>query len=126
MAKSNSRIPKVYRDFLKQPAQLSKEQAEDIDRMTLDPTSSYSVYRRIALASLTRSGAELAEGMEDAVGAAAMAEAAVQIDRYVERLKSLIEMMTAASVRIELALCKRPDMELLLEQARCDSDLRVQ
>src|SRR5438105_2382848 len=104
MANPKSRIPKLYRDFLKQPAQLTQEQAEDIDRMTLDPRSGYSVARRIALASLTRSGAQLAEAMDDAESAAAMADAAVKIDQDVERLKSLTEMMTTASVRIHLAL----------------------
>ena len=124
----NSKEEAVYRNLLEQPAQITKEQAEDIDQATLDPTSGYSQWRRCALATLTRSGSELAEAIDDAGAAAAFAEVSVHADLYVERLQSLMQMMTAASLRIQIALCKRADMQLLLEVARAKSasDLRIQ
>jgi hypothetical protein len=109
---------KIYRDFLKQPAQLTKEQAEQIDRITLNPTGGYSVWRRVALASLTRPGKGLAEAVDDAENAKALADASVQIDRYVESLKSLTDMMVAASLRMTIALCKREDGLELIKAAR--------
>jgi hypothetical protein len=47
-------------------------------------------------------------------------------ESYAKRLRSLAELIDTASVRIQLAMCARPDMQTLLELAGAGSDARMQ
>jgi hypothetical protein len=104
----------VYRNFVEQPAQVSDEQVAEIEeRYRAD-----FIVLRLALASLARSGAYLAEGVDADENARAFADVAQRTDELSERLKSLAALMQTASLRLELALCKRPDMQTLVEMAK--------
>jgi hypothetical protein len=111
------------RNFIERPPQLTDEQFKEIERRFTDDEDG-GPWRRAALASLTRSGAQLAEAMAgDVETARALAELSVAAEGYAS---SLAEIIDSASARIQLAMCVRADMQTLLELARAGSDAGVQ
>jgi len=111
-----------YEDMRKQPAQLTHEQYWEIEarfRKDAGGPDGAGPWRRSALASLTRSMQQLMDSVAGDIEAArALAYLSVQTDAYVKQLESLVEMLKTASLRIEIALCVREDMQTLLEVAR--------
>ncbi len=108
---------RLYMNFLEQPAQATFEQIQKIEDY-METRSQASIWRRLALGSLTRSGAQLVESVQnDDTVAPLMADLAAAATEYADRLKTLAEMIEAASMRIELALCSRPDLKELITQA---------
>jgi hypothetical protein len=128
MAKTNStrRVPrrskpswgeKLFKDFDAQPAQISAEQLDEMEStFTGNPSG---LFRRTALASLARSGAELIEGVtRDRETALEFVRVQDGISDYAKRLRSFADIMDSASVRIGIALCSREDMQTLMEEAK--------
>lgn len=68
--------------------------------------------------TISRSGAQLAEAVNDLDGARAFAALAVYAEDYAKRLRILADMIDSASVRLQPAMCAREDMQTLLELAR--------
>ena len=80
-------------------------------------------WRRVALASLARSGAELADGLkDDRETALELGRAQHEIFAYSTRLRILSDMMESASVRIMVALCFREDAQALMEEAKATAN----
>lgn len=115
-------IKRFYQQWLKQPPQMTQEDADAIDSITVDPAGPYAVWRRVGLGSLTRSAKQLVEAAHGQDTASAVAQAIVRVEEYAGHLKDLTGMMEAASERMRLSLCHRADMARLLEMARCDSE----
>lgn len=114
---SDAAVDRMWRKFARSPAQLTGEQVERIERAV----QTDGVARRIALAALSFSGAELIEkfGREaDRDSAAANAAGVAWIEGYMERLKSLLGLMETASLRGKLAMMEREDYNELLAEGR--------
>jgi hypothetical protein len=104
-------------NFIAQPPQLTQDQRIEIEERLTDQQD--AIVRRLALESLTRSGAALEDLFRSdraaAVGAASISE---NIMEYASRLRSLADMMQSASMRMDVALCAREDMVIVLEEAK--------
>jgi hypothetical protein len=75
--------------------------------------------RRIALAVLTTSGSRLLDEIAaDRDYAVAVADVYQHLDGYLGRLRELTELMSAAQVRMMLALANREDMYAVMQQAK--------
>lgn len=86
------------------PFQLTPEQVTRIEEAS--GSQAVTRLRMAGLSSLALSMEELAGcAAADDCTAGALAETAVQLDHYAERLRSLQGMMSAASLRIRIALC---------------------
>jgi hypothetical protein len=82
-------------------------------------SGSAAVYRRIALAYLSKPFPETAKGIaSDKKTARAFAEVSVQLGDVVKQYQSLVDLLKAADTRLMLALCQREDMKQLLAEAR--------
>jgi hypothetical protein len=123
---ANSIIPRSWEDsfaddFLAQPAQITADERDQIE--TRAGGDDDAIVRRLALASLTRSGAELIESVSvSREMAVSTAHAADRVEDYANRLRSLADMMRSASMRLNIALCAREDMESVLEEAKALED----
>lgn len=106
---------KIWRDFRKQPAQITGEQ---VDRMEKKAQEETGLARRIALQSLTQSGKELSEAMRDRETAVAFADAIRVIESYERRLKAMAELMHTASIRLGIAMSARRDMQQIMRAAQ--------
>lgn len=117
---SDRQLDKIYDDFIKQPAQLTDEQQYELEKQIASVTSANAVARRIGLVSLTRSGAQLVDALDQFDAAQAIAHAMVSVDLYVQSLKYLTDLMETAYHRMALSLCNREDMEQLVAMARAE------
>ena len=78
----------------------------------------HGLTRRMALHSLCRAGADLIDGIEkDQEIALAMAELSSNLTDYINRLKSLTEIMESAQARLLVSLAQRADMTEILGAA---------
>jgi hypothetical protein len=103
--------------FTVQPARLTPEQRDEFE-LTFTGND-MGLWRRVGLASLARSSAELIESVTgDREVALEFARAQDEISDYATRLRSFADMMDSASLRIGLALCSREDMLVLMEEAK--------
>lgn len=118
-------IPRSWEDsfadeFLSQPPQLTADERDQIEvRAGGDHDG---IVRRLALASLTRSAAELVEAVKSREMAVNTAHVSNHIEDYSDRLRSLADMMYSASMRLRLALCSREDMESVVEEGKALDD----
>jgi hypothetical protein len=120
-------LERVYQKLRRQPAQLSDEQVDAIEK-DFAPGAGGSQYRRAGLAMLTRSGKQLIEWAEgDRESGEALADAAVGIQQLSKRMRAVAKMLESSSVRGMTALCVRDDAINLLDEARKHhlSDVRV-
>jgi hypothetical protein len=102
-------------EFKAQPAQLTAEQREILDAHF----SNNEMWRRFALVTLSRSGAELIETVnETRDNALHYARGADQASEYATILRSFADMMDTASMRLHIALCSRPDMQVILDEVK--------
>jgi hypothetical protein len=118
---ADSSIPRSWEDgfadeFLTQPAQLSADERDQIE--TIAGGNDDAIVRRLGLHSLTRSAAELVEAVKSREMAVSAAHMSDQFENYATRLRSLADMMTSASMRVQLALCTREDMKSIVEEAK--------
>jgi hypothetical protein len=113
---SNTELDALYASFLQQPAQLTSEQMNGLEwrLCTVD-----AEWRKLALASLTKSGAELKERFAGSREAAQLAAELLTVaDSMGKRLHEIAGMLETASTRLMLSLCERPDMQELIAAAR--------
>jgi len=109
-------LANMYRRFRTQPPQMTKEQMAAIDEDCRGPAQ--GVDRRIMLASLTRTGAELiAAAIEDDESGETVAQMIVRIQSYERRLRQLADWAQTAHIRLMMALAGREDMQQLLKSA---------
>ncbi len=104
-------------DFKAQPAQLTDEQWRQCEQRAT-ANEPFGPWRRIGLISLTKTGQEVIDMVREREGAVHLAAAADQIHRYADALKALAEMMEAASMRLNVALCWRDDCESVMAEAK--------
>jgi hypothetical protein len=121
VASTSSRQDRFVEDFRAQPPQITAEERDQIETRAGDEDD--AIVRRLALASLARSGDEL---IQVASGPRKMAvntmHVADRIEDYASRLRSLAEIMDSACMRLRIALCTREDMESVLEEAKALDD----
>jgi hypothetical protein len=118
---SNKAADKIWQDFMRQPAQITPEQCDAMEQGFQHRIVETGVARRMALASLARSGRELAEAIGRKApreAAEAFAEAAAHIEDATDFYKAVTESMETAALRIKIALADRPDMSELLAAAK--------
>lgn len=112
MATRNSKRPyraemAVWRKFQRQPAQMTQAQIDQVDHLYYDDND--AIARRMALVCLTRSGAELIDGVKkNPEYGEELFEVSKIINTYSKRVRALAEMMDAASVRLMLASAAVP------------------
>lgn len=108
----------LWLTFQESPAQLARDQMENMEQRAQDTEHSRGVARRLALATLTRSGQEIIDSIKERSIAVAMADTVRVIDDNVSDLQTLIELMQSASLRITMALCTREDMQEILDEVK--------
>jgi len=108
----------LWDQFAASPAQIS---GHDVDTIERGAQGADGVRRRVMLATLAFSGAELVEKF----GAGATREAAdaaawsiSEIEQFRDRLDSLRDLAETAAVRLRLALAEREDMADVLSAER--------
>lgn len=117
---SNAELDALYASFLQQPAQLTTEQMNALERRLC---SADAEWRKLALASLTKSGAELKQRFAGSREAARLAAELLTVaDDMGKRLHELAEMLETASTRLMLSLCERPDMQELIASAKAQME----
>jgi hypothetical protein len=113
---SNAELDALYARFLEQPAQLTTAQMNALERRLCRADAEW---RKLALASLTKSGAELKERFAGSREAAQLAAELLTVaDDMGKRLHEIAAMLETASTRLMLSLCERPDMQELIASAR--------
>ncbi len=111
---------KILDDFEAQPSQITDDEIAQIEKV-FGRNQPFGPCRRVALASLGRSGRQLIEGIEnDRKTALAVAAAELGIKNYANRLRDLAEMMDKASTRILVALAFREDMTEIRAEAKAE------
>jgi hypothetical protein len=117
-------LEKFALQFKEQPPQITPDQCEQMETKFVDNTM--AILRRVALASLTRSGSELVEVVTAERDMAIQTERARNyISDYAKRLRSFADMMESASTRMGIALCYREDMQTLMEQVKAEDSGQV-
>lgn len=113
---SNAELDALYAGFLKQPAQLTKAELNALERRLCTADAEW---RRLALASLTKSGAELKGRFAGSREAAQLAAELLTVAEDMgKRMHELAGMLETASTRLMLSLCERPDMHELIAAAK--------
>jgi hypothetical protein len=117
---SNTELDALYAHFLEQPAQLTSAHVNALERRLCTADAEW---RRLALASLTKSGAELKERFAGSREAAQLAAELLTVaDAMGKRLHELGTMLETASTRLMLSLCERPDMKELIAAAKAQME----
>jgi len=113
---SNAELDALYARFLKQPAQLTMREMNALERRLCTADAEW---RKLALASLTKSGAQLKERFSGSREAAQLAAELLTVaDDMGKRLHELAGMLETASTRLMLSLCERGDMQELIANAK--------
>jgi hydrogenase maturation factor len=113
---SNAELDALYARFLEQPAQLTTAQVNVLERRLCTADAEW---RKLALASLAKSGVELKERFAGSREAAQLAAELLTVaDDMGKRLHEIAAMLETASTRLMLSLCERPDMQELIAAAR--------
>lgn len=113
---SNAELDALYARFLEQPAQLTSAQVNALERRLCTGDAEW---RRLVLASLTKSGRELKERFAGSREAGQLAAELLTVaDNMGKRLHEIAAMLETASTRLMLSLCERPDMQELIATAR--------
>ena len=113
-ASTDTELLKIADDFKRQAAQITMDTVAEMEATELNDRA----IRRLASASLTKSGAELVEAFQSKRSTAlAAAQTINSVEAYASRLRSLAELMDAARMRLGLAMCFRDDMHSLIAEA---------
>ena len=113
---------KILDDFEAQPSQIAGDEIAQIEKV-FGHNMPFGPWRRSALASLSRSGRQLIEAIEnDRKAALALAAAELGIENYASRLRDLADLMDKASTRIVVALVWREDMTEILAEAKAENE----
>jgi hypothetical protein len=103
--------------LMRQPAQMTKAEITNIEKVFGSQTLGFT--RRASLASLTQSMRELSKGLvKDKKAAVALACLAISAENYAEKLELMKTFMESAAIRLNVALCRRTDMQELMAQVR--------
>jgi len=120
---SNAELDALYEKFLQQPAQLTLQQMNNIERSI---STADAEWRRLALASLTKSGSELKQRFGASREAAELAAELLAVAEDMgKRLHDIAAMLETASTRLMLSLCERPDMHELIAAAKAQVERGV-
>jgi len=115
----------LYREIKAKGAEFTKQQA--VEMAAAWNSNGEEMAQRMALAILSCDCAPIFDAIEkedDAAQANAWAHAV--LGRYLDRLKSATEIVTAAHLRLGVALAVRPDMHALIAHAQGIIDERGQ
>jgi hypothetical protein len=117
-AMNDSEALALFKEFERQPAQLTSDDVDHIEQRFR--TEAYSsVYRRVGLIMLAKSGRELVEIAErPGDGAAALADAIAGIEGAAKVFRAIADNLQTAALRVELALCACEDSPALIAKAR--------
>jgi hypothetical protein len=130
MAKRNSKAgakieidaEALWMQFASQPAHFSTDEMQEMKRHAQEVERDFGVTRRRALATLTKSSAELIDGIKDDRAAA---EAVAYVSRAIrvaaQHLGAVCEVLTTARERLDMALCIREDMREIMEKVERDA-----
>ena len=111
---------RLFEQLEAQPAQITPGGTDQIDANFVGISDRRT--RRAALWTLEKSGQELiAAATGEREGAVTMAGVSTAAMDYSKRLREFADMMERASIRIRVALCSRPDMRSVLEQAKTEA-----
>jgi len=104
----------VFDKLMKEPAKVTADFVQTVDqRITYDPV------RRGALMWLSEPfSVRVGQIHDDRDTAVAFSALAYLLDDSIQRFKGLIELLKAAQIQMELALCVRPDMREVYTEAR--------
>jgi hypothetical protein len=124
--KSNSEYELAMKLFNKLMAEkkpaVPQNFAEAVER-SITGAGADAVNRRIAVMFLSQTFKESAEKIRDDRGAAiALATASTQIRESAKKYKDLADLMQAAGMRINMALCNREDMQEILSLAEAENE----
>jgi hypothetical protein len=113
---SNAELDALYATFLQQPAQLTLRQMNSIEQSICTDDAEW---RRLALASLTKSGSQLTQRFGASREAAQLAAELLAVAEDMgKRLHEIAAMLETASTRLMLSLCERADMHELIAAAK--------
>ena len=117
---TDARARALFDEFERQPAQLTSEDVQAIEQHFRADASS-SVYRRVGLVLLEKTGRELLEIAEgDREQARTLADAVAGMELAEATFRAIADNLKTAAVRAQLALCVREDSPELLAKARCE------
>ena len=108
----------LFDELMSKPAQVPENFCSEVDRgLKYDPM------RRVALMWLSKSFKEWTEKIEnDREIAVEFASVALALKPVIERFKGLVEMLEAAKLQMEFAVCIRPDMDSVKKEAASTMD----
>jgi hypothetical protein len=115
-----SETEQLWRKFLRQPAQITWDQVENMERNFAEQIGHSGPTRRGALATLAKSGRELETAFgrkADRHSAEAAAELAASIRSMRAFLVAIADCLDTAATRLDLALCGREDMPEVIAAA---------
>jgi hypothetical protein len=116
--KARKQVPtpeQIYRNFLKQPPQVSKGELALLNSRLTE----FTPWLRLSLATLAKSGNELcAIARRGDSEVQATADLYVAAEDFAERFKELSGLLTTVSTRLALSLAERPDMMTLMAEAK--------
>ena len=119
-AMNDQEMRALLEGFERQPAQLTSEEVEIIEQHFRTDALS-SVYRRVGLVLLEKTGRELLEMAEgDREHAATLADAVAGIEYAEVTFRTIADNLKTAALRAQLALCAREDSPELLAKARSE------
>jgi hypothetical protein len=108
----------IAADFEAQPPQFTQHEIFEIEKKFVDDAS--GILRRMALASLARSGKELRDAvMDDRAHALEFAKVCNGARDYAARLREFAGLMETASMRLMIGMCFREDGPQILEEGKC-------
>lgn len=108
---------KLQTQFETGPAPFTREFCAEVEAAIAEDR--FGIPRRMAFACLTRTGAQLIDGIkDDRASAVALACAMEEFGEYAERLKELIAWVEKAQFRAAFALAYREDMDEILAEAK--------
>lgn len=115
----------LWRKFLRQPPQITSEQVERMERNFIDQMEKIGPIRRAALASLNRSGRELAQAFgrkatrTDAEAGAALVASIESMRKF---LLAVADCLNTAEWRLKVAMLSREDMQEVLASAKAENE----
>jgi hypothetical protein len=114
----------IAADFEAQPPQFTEQEIFNIERKFVDDAS--GILRRMALASLARSGGELRDAViDDRAAALDFAKVCNGSRDYAARLREFAGLMETASMRLMIGMCFRDDGPEILEEGKCEPEKGV-
>lgn len=117
---------RMWQGFLRQPPQLTTEQAETMEKNFALQIGNSGLIRRAALASLTRSGRQLQQNFgskADRSSAEAAASLVSSVRSMREFLLAVVDCLETAATRLEVVLYTREDRREIMSDSNKPSSV---